>query len=84
MMQKTLIGIKSDAFSPLAPREKGSELRMPLPIDSQIFVEEVRNLITSKGLIILHEKEYQVPPETARLHYAEHMGKWDESYQMDK
>jgi nucleoside diphosphate kinase len=84
MIQKTLIGIKPDAFSPLVPREKGSELRMSLPADPQLFIEEVRNLIRSKGLAILDEKEYQVSPETARLHYAEYMGKWDESYQMDK
>ena len=84
MFQKTLIGIKPDAFSPLIPREKGSELSIPLPVDSQIFVEEVRNLIRNKGLVICDEKEYQVPSEIARLHYAEHMGKWDESYQMDK
>ena len=84
MIQKTLIGIKPDAFSPLSSREEGSELRISLPENPQVFVEELRELIRQTGLRIINEKEYQVPSEIARLHYAEHMGKFDESYQMDK
>lgn len=50
MSQKTLIGIKPDAFSPLSSREEGSELRMTLPENPQVFVEELRVLLWQKGL----------------------------------
>ncbi len=80
----SLIGIKPDAFLPDAKREAGSELKKPLPNDSETFINRLREAITENALRIVEEKRYVVPREIADEHYAEHRGVFDANYAQNK
>lgn len=83
-MQRTVIWIKPDAFSPLEERERGSELRIALPEDPQDFIEEIRRGLQAKNLELVSEHTKHCDEEIARKHYWEFADSYSEEYNENK
>jgi len=82
--ERTVVGIKPDAFSPWSEREKGSELRVPLPKNPQDFIDELVEGLMWEWLQIIDQHSKICSEELAREHYAEFADSFSEDYGENK
>ena len=85
-IERTVIGVKPDAFRPDDEREIGSELLLALPKNPQKFIDEVVHGLQEKCLEVISEHSKVCTEDLARDHYAEFAGVFSEAhweYQQD-
>jgi len=80
MLEYSLFWVKPDVFYDRdMEREAWSELKLALP-SPEIFISDIRRELVERSLKIIDIKTYLVSENTAKAHYQEHVGVYDNNY----